>query len=123
MPKAKLDLKQVMDQLKVIQKTSSGIAKALKDTLERIEENPDQFQLLDDTPPELEPFCTVLAFRKAYIVNDPHDFRLIFVHAKAQQKDDLDLCYGLVAFPRKRGYVGIDWGEMVQLVRDRFEVE
>src|SRR5262249_55152915 len=103
---ATIDTSLVDRALHAIAATSNAVKTLLRDTLEQIEINPAQFELLDNVPPVLTKFGNLAGIRKAKITSKKHDFRLVFAHWRFDdEKEHVDI---LLAFRRKDGYE-IDW--------------
>jgi hypothetical protein len=69
----------VKRSLRAIRDTSKVIATKLRDTLQRIQEHPDQFEELDKVPDFMSRRSDVRV-RKAKIQHHKHNFRLLFIH-------------------------------------------
>lgn len=91
--------------LRVIRDTSKAVATQLRDTLQRIEEHPREFEELD-TVPDFIACRPDVKVRKAKIQHQKHDFRLLFIHWSRQDGSEHVSLFD--AFPRKKGYA-IDW--------------
>jgi hypothetical protein len=91
--------------LRVIRDTSKAIATQLRDTLQRIQDHPAEFEELDKVPDFIARRPDVRV-RKAKIQHHKHNSRLLFVHCT--QQDGSEHVYLFDAFPRKQGYA-IDW--------------
>jgi hypothetical protein len=75
---ARLRTDLVDREIRRIIRTSQMVKGLLRDTLERIENNPGEFPPLDDAPDWIASIPYLVCLRKAKIVHRKHDFRLIF---------------------------------------------
>ena len=107
---ATLDHRLVSDELRVIRSSSNAIKAQLKDALLRMERDPASFPKLDDAPPSISRRADV-CLRKAKLINQKHDFRIIFAHWTFDQDDfpgREDHVAIILAFPRRDDYQ-INW--------------
>jgi hypothetical protein len=113
---ASIDTSLVDSELRKLIKISQGVKKLVKKTLEEIEKDPSSFPKLSDVPNELMNVESLVAIRKAKIINQKHDFRILFAHWKfADGKEHVVL---LMIFPRKDDY-RIDWDWIESSIRER----
>ena len=84
---------------------SQGVKKRAYKVLEKIEQDPVTFPVLDDVPLDMSPYPGV-AVRKARVAQGKHDYRIIFLHRLLEDgSEHVDLLY---VIKRKDGY-RIDW--------------
>jgi hypothetical protein len=91
--------------LHVIRDTSKAVATQLRDTLQRIQDHPGEFEELDRVPDDIARRPDVRV-RKAKIQHQKHNFRLLFIHQTLS--DGTEQVHLIDAFRRLRGYA-IDW--------------
>jgi len=96
---------EVIQALRVIRQTSQGVSKALRDTLEQIQNAPGSIPELEWVPPEIAARPDVCV-RKAKVINHKHDFRILFFHWR--REDGCDRLEIFDVFPRRQDYA-IDW--------------
>lgn len=105
----------VDQQIRRMLRVSQRIKKLLYETFKHIEQDPSAFEELDDAPEWVGMVPNLVALRKAKVIHQKHDFRLIFAHWKWEDgSEHVDL---LLVFPRKQGYQ-IDWEWVQRSLRD-----
>lgn len=112
---ATIDPRLVVKELRKIASVSQGVKKCLRDVLERIEDNPSDFSEVRDTP-GISAFGHLVAIRKAKVINQKHDYRILFAHWRFKDgQEHVDL---LMAFPREDDYK-IDWEWIEACLQDK----
>jgi hypothetical protein len=106
---ASINVERVKSQLKSIAKVSQAVKHLLRNVLEALEENPSQFEELEEIPERIRAIPGV-TIRKAKLTHPPHDYRLVFLHFRPGDAEErVEVIY---AFRRQEGYpLHWDWIE------------
>jgi len=98
---ATVSVRLVQDEIRKLCAVSDGLKKRFREIMERLEQTPDSFPVLEEVPADL--LRPGVQFVKVKVVNRSHDFRIVFLYR--QSEEHLDALY---VFSRKSGYQ-IDW--------------
>jgi hypothetical protein len=101
--------------LTALAKVSQGVSKLLRTVLERIENQPGSFESLEAVPEPIVSRADV-RLRKAKVVHQKHNYRILFFHFTDEDKSEhVDI---FSVFERQPGY-NIDWDWIRSLVEDQ----
>jgi len=87
---------------------SQRVRHLLKVIFEKIQENPAAYPEIDEVPEDIDSILLELGgvLRKAPLVHQKHDYRLIYLHWKEANRAFVEFQF---IFQRRAGYERIDW--------------
>jgi hypothetical protein len=103
---ATIDTSYVRQELRAIADSSNAVKHLLRKALEKLEQNPSSFPVLEEVPDNLTASYPNLTLRKIKLRSGKHNYRLVVAHWTLESgAEHVDVLY---AFRRQDGYP-IDW--------------